>query len=150
MNEKERGQRERRGRGMDVDGGVGGKGGGGGCDQKRKEGRARKKSTSEDYGNDIHFFSLSASCFSRALSGFFLSPPLFLAFSLRLSSSPLPLPLVSPAIRRRFLVLLLPKSCENLGMHIGWSGREKPMPHDNTVRKIIKMARRTRIILYSI
>lgn len=43
--------------------------------KKRKEGQARKKSTSEDYGNDIHFFSLSASCFSHALRAFFLSFP---------------------------------------------------------------------------
>lgn len=95
VSEKERGQRERRGRGVDVDGGRGrGKGRRrGGCDQKRKEGRVRKKSTSEDYGNDIHFFSLSASCFSRALSGFFLSLSLSLSVSLPLLSHP---PLVLP------------------------------------------------------
>lgn len=39
---------------------------GGGLATKRKEGRARRKSTSEDYGNDIRFFSLSSSCSSRA------------------------------------------------------------------------------------
>lgn len=36
----------------------------GGFVTKRKEGRARRKSTSEDYGNDIRFFSLSSSCSS--------------------------------------------------------------------------------------
>ena len=68
---------------------------------KRKEGRARRKSTSEDYGNDIRFFSLSSSCSSLDSLSFFLSrsfppfestdllfsrrSPFFLLFSLSLS-----------------------------------------------------------------
>lgn len=49
---------------------------------KRKEGRVRRKSTSEDYGNDIRFFSLSSSCSSRVGC----PPPfadLFLSFDAR-------------------------------------------------------------------
>lgn len=76
--------------------------------KKRKEGRARKKSTSEDYGNDIHFFSLSASCFSRALSAFFLFSSL--SFSL----------LVSPAIHQRFSVFISLDRAKMLE-HTGWS-----------------------------
>lgn len=73
--------------------------------KRRKEGRARKKSTSEDYGNDIHFFSLSASCFSRALRAFF---------------SPLRPLLVSPAIHRRFPVLVSLDRAKMLE-YTGWS-----------------------------
>lgn len=72
--------------------------------KKRKEGRARKKSTSEDYGNDIHFFSLSASCFSRALSAFFL-------FSLSLF-----LPRFSV-----FISLSIVRKCWNIQGGVTWS-----------------------------
>lgn len=85
---------------MDIT--VGGRGERIATKKKKKEGRARKKSTSEDYGNDIHFFSLSASCFSRALWAFFLSSMPSPCFSHD-----------SPAILRP----LLHRSCENAGIY---------------------------------
>lgn len=71
---RRRGQRE---------GGSGGGrvcGGWEGFASKRKEGRARRKSTSEDYGNDIRFFSLSSSCSSLGFVVFFPFADLFLSF----------------------------------------------------------------------
>jgi len=79
--------------------------------KRRKEGRARKKSTSEDYGNDIHFFSLSASCFSRALRTFFLSSPPSPCFSCD-----------SPTILRP----LPTRSCENVGIYKVEHSRSRP------------------------
>jgi len=79
--------------------------------KRRQEGRARKKSTSEDYGNDIHFFSLSASCFSRALRTFFLSSPPSPCFSCD-----------SPTILRPLPI----RSCENVGIYKVEHSRSRP------------------------
>lgn len=121
VSEKERGQRERRGRGVDVDGGAGGRGGG--EEVVTRRGRRDESGRSQRPKITAMTFTFSHSPPRVSLV---LSPAFFFLFlSLRLSSSPLPPSPCSPAIRRRFFVLLLPKSCENVGMHIGWSGRQE-------------------------